>query len=185
MMDDVPDLPDLPDPPGLPDLPARHSCRALLVDGEQVLLARHRIGEGDADVVWVGPGGGIEGDETHQEALARELLEETGHVLADPDAARLVWVQDLDLPELRPHGWSGVRNHFFLVPVEAFEPGSGVAPDDPGHPDQEGIEAIRWWTLGEIRDAHADGVLFSPRALPSLLADVLAAALDEPLRLGL
>ncbi len=167
------------------DLPARHSCRALLVDGDRVLLARHRIGEGESDVVWVGPGGGIEGDESHEEALARELLEETGHVLADTAAPRLVWVQDLDLPELRPHGWSGVRNHFFLVPVAAFEPGSGVADDDPGHPDQEGIEAMRWWSLAEIRAAHRDGVLFSPRALPTLLADVLASPPDEPLRLGL
>ncbi|WP_170286051.1 NUDIX domain-containing protein [Nocardioides rubriscoriae] len=166
-------------------LPRRRSCRALLVDGDTVLLARHRIGDGPDDVVWVGPGGGVEGEERLEEALARELLEETGHVLAEPDDARLVWVQELDLPELRPHGWAGVRNHFFLVPVEAFEPGSGVAEDDPGHPDQEGMEAMRWWSLSEMADAHGAGVLFSPRALPTLLRDVLVAPPDEPLRLGL
>ena len=42
----------------MPCLPFRRSCRGLLVDGNQVLLAEHRTGNGGS--VWVGPGGGVE-----------------------------------------------------------------------------------------------------------------------------
>ena len=68
------------------DLPLRHSCRALLVDGDRILLARHRL---DDYAVWAGPGGGVEPGETHVEALARELHEETGLILADPFGAEI------------------------------------------------------------------------------------------------
>ena len=56
------------------ELPYRRSSRALLVAGDRVLLAEHRTHTGPS--VWVAPGGGVEGDETLHEALAREVFEE-------------------------------------------------------------------------------------------------------------
>ena len=71
-------------------LPLRDSFRALLVDGDRILLAHHRID--DEYTVWTGPGGGVEAGETLVEALARELYEETGLLLTADHAPRLVWI---------------------------------------------------------------------------------------------
>ena len=54
----------------------RPATRALVLDdADRVLLVR--MGDGDR-AVWVTPGGGVEPGETDDEAVRRELLEETG-----------------------------------------------------------------------------------------------------------
>lgn len=160
---------DIVDP--VSDLPFRRSCRGLLVDGDRVLLAQHDIRDGDT--VWVGPGGGVEDGESLEQALTRELHEETGLMITAAHAPRFVWVQTVAFPEMREHGFAGVANHFFLVHTDTFEPTSGVAAGAAGHPNDEGILDQRWWSLVEIDTARADGVLFSPRALPTLLRALL------------
>ena len=46
------------------------------------------------------------------------------------------------------------------------------------------VHELRWWTPDELT-AAADGVLFAPRRLPELLADLLAAgAPPEPIDVG-
>jgi len=49
-------------------------ARVMVVDGDKVLLIRHRHIPG-----WQFPGGGVSPGETVEEAGARETLEETGH----------------------------------------------------------------------------------------------------------
>jgi hypothetical protein len=82
-------------------------------------------------------------------------------------------VQTAALPEMQEHGYAGVTNFYFLVHVDAFEPRSGVAVNAAGHPDAEGILDQRWWSLTDLTTAHGQGVLFSPRALPTLLSSLL------------
>lgn len=165
-------------------LPWRHSCRALLVDGDRILLAQHRIEDGYT--VWASPGGGVEDGETLLGALKREVHEETGLALTADHAPPLVWIQTAEMAWMRPQGFTGIVNHYFLVPVARFEPCSGVSPGTAGHPDAEGILRLRWWALPEIDAARGDGVLFSPRALPNLLRSLLAEGPPAvPLALGL
>ena len=151
----------------------RQSCRGLLLDGcDRILLLEHRIDGGGS--VWVGPGGGVEDGEDLPEALRRELFEETGLTLTAAQTPQLIWVQTAALPEMRDHGYVGVTNFYFLIDVDAFEPASGVDADSAGHPQSEGILDYRWWSVTDITTAQGCGVLFSPRALPTLLTTLLA-----------
>ena len=136
--------------------------------------------------MWVGPGGGVEAGESLVQALTRELHEETGLVLTEVHVPQLVWVQTVDFPEMHDDGYAGIVNHYFLVSVDVFEPLSGVAAGTAGHPDGEGILEQRWWSSAEIGTAHADGVLFSPRALHDLLPALLAdGPPTQPMAIGL
>jgi 8-oxo-dGTP pyrophosphatase MutT (NUDIX family) len=157
------------------NLPLSRSCRGLLVHGERILLAQHSIDHNRA--VWVGPGGGVEDGENLAQALARELHEETGLVLTDAHTPWLVWIQTVEFPEMNEQGYAGIANYFFLLHVDTFEPTSGVPVGAAGHPDGDGILDQRWWSITEIESAHSQGVLFSPRALPTLLR---AALTNDP-----
>ena len=87
---------------------------------------------------------------------------------------------------MRTHGFEGIVNHFFLVHIDTFAPASGLEPGTAGHPDTEGILEQRWWPLPQIDADHAKGVLFSPRALPKLLRELLTDGPPAtPLALGL
>lgn len=153
------------------NLPLRRSCRGLLVNSEQILLAQHTIGDGTT--VWVGPGGGVEDGESLLQTLARELHEETGLMLTEAHLPRLVWIQTAEFEHMSEQGYSSVVNYYFLLYVDIFEPASGLAAGTAGHPAEEGILDQRWWSLAEIESAHARGEVFSPRALPTLLRAVL------------
>lgn len=52
-------------------------CRAVLLDGNRVLLIRHTYLPG-----WQFPGGGVEPGETAERAAAREAMEETGYAVS-------------------------------------------------------------------------------------------------------
>lgn len=159
----------------------RASSRGLVFDEDGlVLLAQHRIN--DSTTVWVGPGGGVEGEESLVEALARELFEETGLVLMDADAPALVWVQENKFPEMEPHGYSGVTGHFYVVPLSAFTREAGPLRDAVDHPHEDGVLDMRWWSLDEVDAAHRRSSLFAPRAFPRLMRDLLDPDRFEAMR---
>lgn len=170
-------------------LPMRASSRGLVFDEDgRVLLAQHRIN--DSTTVWVGPGGGVEGQESPVEVLARELFEETGLVLMDATAPTLVWVQKNKFPEMEPHGYSGVTGHFYVVPLSAFTRKDGPLLDAVDHPYEDGVLEMRWWSLDEVDAAHRQSTLFAPRAFPRLMRDLLdpdryEAMKRAPLTVGL
>ena len=74
----------------------RISAGAIVEHQGRVLLVRHVL-PGRYDF-WVAPGGGVKGDESCEEAAAREALEETGLKVS---VSQLLYVEDLVNPECR------------------------------------------------------------------------------------
>jgi len=142
----------------------RPGVRALMLDADdRVLLLRYPTA-GDPGV-WVGPGGAVEPSETDEQALLREIEEETH--LRDVELGPWIWT--------RRHVWAwrgkvyDTRERFAIVRVDA----RNVEPDASdslffGGPGTR--FEYRWWTLAEL-EATPDRL--SPRRLVALLRGLL------------
>lgn len=76
--------------------PYRISAGAITEHEGRLLLVRHlRPGRYD---FWVAPGGGVKGDESYENAAAREVHEETGLTVS---VGKLLYIEDLVNPECR------------------------------------------------------------------------------------
>ena len=125
---------------------ARTAARVLLIDGQsRVLLFRGGDPAApEAGTWWFTPGGGLDPGETHAEAAARELREETG-LLVDPAA--------LGEPVLEHEvefSFAGTRyaqaQQFFLARVDAHDVDtSGFSPLELA-----AVVEHRWWTLTDL-----------------------------------
>lgn len=150
----------------------RESVRALVLDeADSVLLVRFEWpGTG---AFWANPGGGIEPGESREAALARELLEETGLVLAGLGPE--VWTKTA---VFSMGDWDGQVDHIHLLRVDRFDPAPRLTPAQLA---AEHVHEVRWWSPAELA---AGGVTFAPRALPELLRALLRDGVPaEPLLL--
>lgn len=105
----------------------------------------------------------MEGDESHEDALRRELGEETG--LEIESIGPCVWTRTHVIPFLDGR-WDGQVERFYLVEVDPFEPAPRLTPEQLR---AEYVTAVRWWTAEEL-DASRD--LHAPRRLPELVAQL-------------
>jgi 8-oxo-dGTP diphosphatase len=148
-----------------PPTPARvrHAVRALLLTPDAELLLMKVAVEGGA-YVWITPGGGVEEGEAPAQALARELREETGAVLAGEGPE--LWVRSYPFVAAGL-AWEA-RERFFLLPVARFTPSSAAMPAGG---EREALCELRWWPLAEIERSSE---LFAPRRLGPMLRAILA-----------
>ncbi len=129
----------------------REGARVLLLspDGTLLVLRGH-----DPHVPtrswWFTPGGGLEGSETAREAAARELAEETGHVVEPAELIGPVWERTAYFDFMsRPF----VQHEYFFVArlADADAPPEGAfawtADED------ETIDEIAWLTQSELANA--------------------------------
>ena len=146
-----------------PKLRLRDAARAVVVDPAwRILLVRFEFPDRS---VWACPGGGVEPDESHEDALRRELREETGLEL---DAVGpCIWTRTHIIPFIGGR-WDGQVERFFLVTVEPFVPSPLLTAEQLR---AEYVADVRWWTAEELAgttEVHA------PRGLPELVAELRA-----------
>jgi 8-oxo-dGTP pyrophosphatase MutT (NUDIX family) len=153
----------------------RRAARALLIADRSVVLIEGRDpARPERGTWWLTPGGGIEDGESLEVAVAREILEETGLVVAPEQVGAVVATRvahfDFDERTFRQH------ESFFAVVVAPF------TPTDRGWDELERRELIthRWWTLDEL--ATTDETVY-PSELASLMHAVLDGRIDSPMQL--
>jgi 8-oxo-dGTP pyrophosphatase MutT (NUDIX family) len=139
----------------------RQAVRAVVLDpGDRVLLVRFDFGD---RVVWATPGGGIEEGESDEHALQRELLEEAG--LAEYELGSEIWHRTHVLG--LSSAFDGQHERYYLVRTDPFEPAPRLTWEELR---EEGMSAVRWWTLDELADSDAT---FAPQRLPELVRELV------------
>lgn len=150
----------------------RHAARVLLLDAdERVLLARFSC---RGRQWWCAPGGGLEGNETHEDAAIREVTEETGFELVEPGV--WVWTRE-HVFHLQGHLIRQLER-YFLARVTAFK----ARPAALGAEEADVFSELRWWTLSELKDSTEE---YAPADLPQLLSKLVEEGPPEhPVNVG-
>jgi ADP-ribose pyrophosphatase YjhB (NUDIX family) len=153
----------------------RPAARALIIDAEQRLLL-FRGDLPDREPWWFAPGGALEPGEIYEEALVREVREETGLAVDVATVPPHVWTRDVEFT------WQGqVERHlerFFLIRIHAHEVDtSGFEPVEAA-----AIRTHRWWGVDDIARS---GERFSPTNLADHLAPLLHGCVPhKPVAVG-
>ena len=130
----------------------RRTVKLLLVDPDQRLLLLRGRDTATGACHWYPVGGGIEADESCDEAAAREAWEETGLEVLPP--GRPVWTREAR------YDYSGrsydVHETWLHHHVPHFDPAPTMLSDH----ENESIIGFRWWTAAELR--ATDDTVFPP-----------------------
>jgi 8-oxo-dGTP pyrophosphatase MutT (NUDIX family) len=154
----------------------RTSVRVILVDPEDRVLLLGARDPVDNRVVWVLPGGGVEGNETLEEAARRELAEECA-LHEDIDLIGPVWKRlhrfNWDGRDIEQSEWYFVARLVKGFPVEHVSPSGQEAAYFIG---------ARW---GSVTDLQSWDAIVAPRKLAQLLPSILAGDYPtEPIDTG-
>ncbi|MET9803282.1 NUDIX hydrolase [Streptomyces sp. NPDC006368] len=146
---------------------ARRVARVVLLDPDDRILLLHGYEPDDPDTTWwFTPGGGLEGDETHEEAALRELSEETG--LTDVELGPVVWQRFCSFP-FAGRRWDQDEWYYLARTRQAS---AAVALADPTELEARSVTGLRWWTYAELSATRET-------VYPTRLAELLRTLLVE------
>lgn len=142
----------------------RPSSRLLVIDAEERLLLfkfEHRSGTLAGEAFWATPGGGLDPGESFEQAACRELLEETGLLLAHPGPQIAQRTVCFTLP-------SGeiveADERYFLIRVSEL----AVSNENWTLVERDVMIEHRWWRPSDITSAAEQ---IWPDNIATLLAD--------------
>jgi 8-oxo-dGTP pyrophosphatase MutT (NUDIX family) len=156
------------------------SARALLVDPQdRVLLmelAFRRVAPGQTasrQSFWLTPGGSLLPGESFENALMREIFEETGLRLSHP--GQWIWTSPKRI--VRDGRSVDTLARVYIQRVPSFEP----MPTALTVEERKSFRELRWWSIDEIA---ACSETFVPRQLALLLKPLLTSTWPaDPVRI--
>ncbi|MGW0120932.1 NUDIX hydrolase [Streptomyces sp. NPDC003327] len=145
----------------------RQVARVILLDPDDRILLMHGHEPDDpTDTWWFTPGGGLEGQETREQAALRELAEETG--LTDVDLGPVLWQRHCSFP-FAGRRWDQDEWYYLARTRHTTTP---PGPQALTELETRSLAGLRWWTCAELSAARET-------VYPTRLAELLRKLLDE------
>ncbi|MFJ3905871.1 NUDIX hydrolase [Streptomyces sp. NPDC090025] len=147
------------------EVESRRVARVVLLDPDDRILLIHGFEPDDpAQTWWFTPGGGLEGDETREQAALRELAEETG--ITDVRLGPLLWRRFCSFP-FAGRRWDQDEWYYLARTTQ-----TATAPSALTELEARSVAGLRWWTSAELSAARET-------VYPNRLAELLHTLLDE------
>ncbi|MFF2964994.1 NUDIX hydrolase [Streptomyces sp. NPDC057963] len=143
----------------------RKVARVVLLDPDDRILLVHGFEPEDpGSTWWFTPGGGLEGEETREQAALRELAEETG--ITQVELGPLLWQRMCSFP-FDGRRWEQDEWYYLARTTQTATDTSGLTGLE-----QRSVTGLRWWTSAELSAARET-------VYPTRLAELLRTLLDE------
>ena len=145
----------------------RRVVRAVMMTSDRNVLLMRVQEPVSGNEFWVTPGGGLEPGESDEDALRREVAEETGATRFS--VGQRVWTRRCEFTwDNREYSQN---EYFYRVQTDPFEPSMDA---NPARGEASAFREFRWWSIDDIGRTEET---LSPRDLHSLLENL---SKDEP-----